>query len=120
MTILYLTFGEKTEFHVQAYLSMLSFRRQLTSDDRIVMVTTAPRLYHHMQDWAEVIPIDDQQIEAWQGDYHFFWRAKIKAIASTVRGKRRARTHSTTNTMGMLSSRSSNVVPAFVYLIDVM
>lgn len=80
MTILYLTFGEKTEFHVQAYLSMLSFRRQLTSDDRIVMVTTAPRLYHHMQDWAEVIPIDDQQIEAWQGDYHFFWRAKIKAI----------------------------------------
>ena len=62
MTILYLTFGEKTEFHVQAYLSMLSFRRQLTSDDRIVMVTTAPRLYHHMQDWAEVIPIDDQQI----------------------------------------------------------
>lgn len=42
MTILYLTFGEKTEFHVQAYLSMLSFRRQLTSDDRIVMVTTAP------------------------------------------------------------------------------
>jgi len=33
-----------------------------------------------MQDWAEVIPIDDQQIEAWQGDYHFFWRAKIKAI----------------------------------------
>lgn len=80
MTILYLTFGEKTEFHVQAYLSMLSFRRQLTSDDRIVMVTTAPRLYHHMQDWAEVIPIDEQQIEAWQGDYHFFWRAKIKAI----------------------------------------
>lgn len=80
MTILYLTFGEKTEFHVQAYLSMLSFRRQLASDDRIVMVTTAPRLYHHMQDWAEVIPIDDQQIEAWQGDYHFFWRAKIKAI----------------------------------------
>lgn len=80
MTILYLTFGEKTEFHVQAYLSMLSFRRQLTSGDRIVMVTTAPRLYHHMQDLAEVIPIDDQQIEAWQGDYHFFWRAKIKAI----------------------------------------
>lgn len=80
MTILYLTFGEKTEFHVQAYLSMLSFRRQLTSDDRIVMVTTAPRLYHHMQDWVEVIPIDEQQIEAWQGDYHFFWRAKIKAI----------------------------------------
>lgn len=80
MTILYLTFGEKTEFHVQAYLSMLSFRRQMTDGDRIVMVTTAPQMYRHIQDWAEVIPIDEKQIETWQGEYHFFWRAKIKAI----------------------------------------
>lgn len=80
MTILYLTFGEKTEFHVQAYLSMLSFRRQMTPEDRIVMVTTAPQLYRHMEDWAHIITIDDRQIEAWQGEHHFFWRVKIKAI----------------------------------------
>ena len=80
MTILYLTFGEKTEFHVQAYLSMLSFRRQMTDGDRIVMVTTAPQMYRHTQEWSEVITIDERQIEAWQGEYHFFWRAKIKAI----------------------------------------
>ena len=42
MTIMYLTFGQKTEYHVQAYLSMLSFRRQTAPTDRIVMVTTAP------------------------------------------------------------------------------
>ena len=41
MTIMYLTFGQKTEYHVQAYLSMLSFRRQTAPTDRIVMVTTA-------------------------------------------------------------------------------
>lgn len=80
MTILYLTFGEKTEFHVQAYLSMLSFRRQLTAEDRIVMVTTAPQLYRHMEQWVEIIAIGDEVIDAWQGEHHFFWRAKIKAI----------------------------------------
>lgn len=85
MTILYLTFGDKTEFHVQAYLSMLSFRRQMTHDDRIVMVTTAPQLYRHMEQWAEVISIDDRQIDAWQGAHHFFWRAKIKAIEHVSR-----------------------------------
>jgi len=80
MTILYLTFGEKTEFHVQAYLSMLSFRRQMTADDRIVMVTTAPQVYRHMEQGVEIIAIGDEVIDAWQGEHHFFWRAKIKAI----------------------------------------
>ena len=80
MTILYLTFGDKTEFHVQAYLSMLSFRRQMTAEDRIVMVTTAPQLYWHMEEWVEIIAIGDEVIDAWQGEHHFFWRTKIKAI----------------------------------------
>ena len=81
MTIMYLTFGQKTEYHVQAYLSMLSFRRQLNpSADRIVMVTTAPEFYRHASSWAEVIAIDDLQVSEWQGIHHFFWRAKIKAI----------------------------------------
>ncbi|MBR1388529.1 MAG: hypothetical protein IJ569_02790 [Prevotella sp.] len=80
MTILYLTFGDKTEFHVQAYLSMMSFRRQMAEGDRLVMVTTAPQFYRHLSSWAEVITIDDRQIETWQGKHHFFWRAKIKAI----------------------------------------
>lgn len=80
MTILYLTFGENIEFHVQAYLSMLSFKRQTTAADRIVMVTTAPQYYRHLADWAEIIAIDNRRIEEWQGEHRFFWRAKIKAI----------------------------------------
>lgn len=42
MNIVYLTFGEKTNIHVQAYLSILSFRKQMDDSDRIVIVTTAP------------------------------------------------------------------------------
>ena len=80
MTIMYLTFGEKTEYHVQAFLSMLSFRRQMTPEDHIVMVTTAPHFYRHAESWADIITIDDQQIADWQGPHQFFWRAKIKAI----------------------------------------
>ena len=80
MTIMYLTFGQKTEYHVQAYLSMLSFRRQMAAGDRIVMVTTAPEFYRHARSWAEIVAIDEQQVEQWQGEYRFFWRAKIKAI----------------------------------------
>jgi len=80
MTIMYLTFGDKTEYHVQAYLSMLSFRRQMAATDRLVMVTTAPQFYRHVQSWAEIISIDNAQVSQWQGRHQFFWRAKIKAV----------------------------------------
>lgn len=79
MTIMYLTFGQKIEYHVQAFLSMISFRRQMTSHDRIVMVTTSPQFYQHVS-WAEIITIDEAQIKEWQGKHQFFWRAKIMAI----------------------------------------
>ena len=58
---------------------MISFRRQMTSHDRIVMVTTSPQFYQHVS-WAEIITIDDAQIKEWQGKHQFFWRAKIMAI----------------------------------------
>ncbi len=80
MTIMYLTFGEKTEYHVQAFLSMLSFRAQMSDGDRLVMVTTAPQMYGFAQSWAEIIAITDEQVELWKGPHRFFWRAKIKAI----------------------------------------
>jgi len=80
MTIMYLTFGKNTEYHVQAYLSMLSFRRQMSSADKIVMVTTAPQFYRCAESWAEILTISDQTINKWQGEFKFFWRAKIKAI----------------------------------------
>jgi len=77
---MYLTFGEKIDYHVQAYFSMLSFHRQTAEGDHIVMVTTAPHLYKRASAFADVLSIDDKKVEEWQGKHHFFWRAKIKAI----------------------------------------
>ena len=84
MTILYLTFGEKTEFHVQAYLSMLSFKRQLTPDDRIVMVTTVPEVYKRVASWADIVHIDAKQIDEWKGKHQYLFRVKTMVIRQLI------------------------------------
>lgn len=80
MTIMYLTYGNKTEYHIQAYFSMLSFRKQLSEDDRIVMVTNCPQYYKKVASWVEVMPIDDKTVEEWKGKHHFVFRAKTMAM----------------------------------------
>ena len=82
MTILYLTFGESIEYHVQAYLSMLSFKKQATKDDRIVMVTTVPQYYRRARPWAEVVPLDNKTVEEWKGSSHYSFRVKTMALCS--------------------------------------
>lgn len=79
MVVMYLTFGDRFDIHIQAYFSMLSFYRQLSDDDRIVMVTTNPNFYKRIS-FADIIPVNDKTIEEWKGKHHFLWRTKIKAI----------------------------------------
>lgn len=78
MNILYIIFGEKIVYHIQAYLSIRSFQKQLNGSDNIFVMTTKPELYAHSA--IHVIPVDDKTINDWEGEYHFFWRVKIKAI----------------------------------------
>lgn len=78
MNILYIIFGEKIVYHIQAYLSIRSFQKQLNDSDNIFVMTTKPELYAHSA--IHVIPVDDKTINDWEGEYHFFWRVKIKAI----------------------------------------
>lgn len=80
MTIMYLTFGDKTEYHVQAYLSMLSFRKQLSPTDRLVMLTTRPQYYRKAAQWAEIVELDEQQVEAWKGPHQYMYRVKTMAM----------------------------------------
>lgn len=80
MTFMYLTFGEKSEYHVQAYLSMLSFRRQTSPGDRIVMVTTAPQFYRRASSWVEVIELSPSQVAAWKGRHQYMFRVKTMAM----------------------------------------
>ena len=84
MVVMYLTFGNRFDIHIQAYFSMLSFYRQLSDGDHIVMVTTHPEFYKRLT-FADVLSIDDAAIEEWEGKHHFLWRTKIKAIEMVAR-----------------------------------
>lgn len=78
MNLLYIVFGDNLSYHLEAYLSIRSFQKQLTADDRIFVLTTKPEYYHHAH--VEILAIPEQQILDWQGPHHFFFRVKILAM----------------------------------------
>ncbi|MBR0264546.1 MAG: hypothetical protein IJQ60_11785 [Prevotella sp.] len=78
MNIIYVIFGDNIIYHIQTYLSIRTFQKQLDNSDKIFVMTTKPELYKH--GGVNVIPISDDTIHEWEGDYHFFWRVKIKAM----------------------------------------
>lgn len=79
MTIMYFTIGQDLDMYVQAYFSILSFKKQLASSDRIVVVTTNPEFFNHLE-YVETVAIDNNTVNEWKGKHSFFWRTKIKAI----------------------------------------
>lgn len=81
---MYLTFGNKIEYHIQSYFSMLSFRKQLSKDDHIVMLTTCPNYYKKVSEWVEVITLDSKQIEEWKGEHNYMFRVKTMAMKQYV------------------------------------
>ena len=86
MQLLYLVFGNNIQNHFQANFSILSFLRQgkalLTG---ITVVTDAPDFYQHLADAVTVQAIDAATLQEWQGEFKFFWRAKIKALEHVAR-----------------------------------
>lgn len=78
MNILYIVFGDKLDYHLQAYLSIRSFQKQLKDDDHIFVVTSRPEYYNHAN--VTTLNVTDDEIEAWKGPHHFFFRVKIKAM----------------------------------------
>lgn len=86
MTIFYLVFGNKMEYHLQARFSMMSMRAQMTDKDRLIVVTTCPEYYPSSPAPCPflpapiILPVTDAKIKEWEGKHHFFWRAKIKAM----------------------------------------
>ncbi|GGF15607.1 hypothetical protein [Hymenobacter cavernae] len=81
MQLLYLVFGNNIQNHFQANFSILSFLRQkenlLTA---ITIVTDAPEFYQHLGPLVTTEVIAADTLLEWQGEYRFFWRAKIKAL----------------------------------------
>ena len=86
MQLLYLVFGDNIQNHFQANFSILSFLRQdkdlLTG---ITVVTDAPDFYQHLASAVTVQAIDAATLNEWQGEFKFFWRAKIKALEHVAR-----------------------------------
>jgi len=63
MNIFYMIFGEQPVHHVQAYLSIRTFQKQLETDDCIFVMTTHPELYK--SSGVETIPVTDEIINEW-------------------------------------------------------
>ena len=80
MNILYLVFGKNQQNHAQAYFSICSFLNQMEDSDRVFVMTDAPDFYKRLDEWVNILEINQEYLTTWQGEYKFFWRAKIKAI----------------------------------------
>ena len=80
MNLLYLVFGTNVRNHFQAYFSILTFLRHRTGLGTITVVTDAPDFYRHLADYVRVLPVQEELLREWKGEFDFFWRIKIKAL----------------------------------------
>lgn len=80
MNIMYMTFGEGIQNHLQASFSIYSFLSQKENIDSITVLTSAPSFYEHLKNDINIVWINDEQLKDWKGPHNFFWRVKIKAL----------------------------------------
>ncbi len=80
MNILYLVFGNNLNVHLQVEFSILTLLGQVSGEDKINVITTAPSFYERLKEHIRIIPISEQTLKEWRGKHDFFWRCKIKAI----------------------------------------
>ena len=80
MHLLYLTFGENLQNHVQAQFSILSFLAKNDSIKSINVITDEPGFYANIKDRVNLIEVTSYRLKEWKGPFDFFWRIKIKAI----------------------------------------
>lgn len=80
MNILYLVFGNDQRNHSQAYFSICSFLAQMDATDRVFIMTDNSDLYTRLGKRINILETNQEHLTKWQGEYKFFWRAKIKAI----------------------------------------
>lgn len=80
MNLLYVTFGDNLQNHIQANFSIYSFLTQAGQVDTINVVTDRPEFYASLGDKLNVIQVSEKTLHEWKGKFEFFWRIKIKAI----------------------------------------
>lgn len=80
MNLLYLTFGENINNHVEAHFSICTFLTQGEKINTINVITDRPDFYNDFKHYINIIKVDEKILNEWKGEYDFFWRIKIKAI----------------------------------------
>lgn len=80
MNIVFLVFGDKFEYHLQTYFSILSVLAVKKEDEEIVVYSDRPQLYARLTDYVEIVPLDEATLKTWINDSGYVFRAKIKAI----------------------------------------
>ena len=80
MHILYCTFGNRFQNHLQAAFSAISFLQQKNEVSSINIITDAAPFYKHLSGHVNIIEVTADTIQEWKGPHDFFWRVKIKAI----------------------------------------
>ncbi|MDO4905607.1 MAG: hypothetical protein Q4A16_08690 [Lautropia sp.] len=95
MNLLLLAFGARSENHYQAAFAILSFFKD-PAISRVMVMTDQPDLYRWLERKSgqavngrelpslEIIDIERSTLDEWQGEHHFFWRIKIKAIQHAI------------------------------------
>lgn len=79
MNLVYITFGNNTQNHLQAAFSIYSFLAY-PGVSTVNVITDRPAYYKHLGDRVRVLELDEAEVKDWSGPYHFKWRIKIKGI----------------------------------------
>lgn len=80
MNLVYITFGDRIDHHLQASFSIYSFLCRKESFTSITVLTNSPAFYEHLKNDVQVIWVNQDQLADWKGPHDFFWRVKIKAL----------------------------------------
>lgn len=80
MNIVYFVFGSNINYYQQVIFSICTALVNKEESDRIIVIAEEPTLFKLVADFVTIIPIDNDIISEWKGDYNFIFRTKIKAL----------------------------------------
>lgn len=80
MNIVYFVFGSNINYYQQVIFSICTALVNKEESDRIIVIAEEPTLFKLVADFVTIIPINNDVINEWKGDYNFIFRTKIKAL----------------------------------------
>ena len=83
MRILYIIYGEKFEYHIQAYFSILSLLSKKNNEISIWVLTDKPQNYKSLN-YVNTISVTPDEISKWINVTGYSFRAKLKGLQKFV------------------------------------